>query len=154
MDESTALAFVRVRAASQRELLAAGLLALFAIGMLVEADRFRFRRSSDGVAAMQFVAAQQPRAVAFDAAWAGGGRLYLGAVPLMEVRLQSAEETEWSLTTLCNDTVVDWAVLKSREGSKRSIDRLEQCGFAVFGSEVGVLRTQLLSNYVILTRTR
>jgi hypothetical protein len=141
-------AIARLRPASRSELFAAGFLALFVVGMLVEADRFRFRRSADGVAAMQFVADQQPRAVAFDAAWAGGGRLYLGPVPLMELHLQSPDAAERSLATLCRDNVVDWVALQSREGVERSIGRLESCGFET------VSRPQLPSTYVILRRTR
>ena len=54
-------AITRLRTSPQRERLAVVFLVLLFAGTLVEADRFRFRRSSDGVAAMQFVAAQQPR---------------------------------------------------------------------------------------------
>jgi hypothetical protein len=118
-----------IRLSRRKELLSAAFLALLAIGLLVEADRFRFRRSAEAVRAMEFVASQHPKAVAFEESWTGGGWLYVKDAKLVDLQLRDAPEPEKTVAAVCQDRVIDWVVLRSRRGSDGSVATLTGCGF-------------------------
>lgn len=130
-----------------REWLAPGFVALLIVGLLTEADRFRFRRSADAVEAMEFVVAQRPTAVAFEESWTGGGWLYLGNARLVDLQLRDVPEPEKSLAAICQDPAIDWVVLRSRRTSDLA-STISGCGF------VPVNSADLPSTHAVFTRER
>jgi hypothetical protein len=134
------------RVSPRKALLAVGLLTLLAVGLLVEADRFRFRRSADAVRVMEFVAAQHPKAVAFEESWNGGGWLYLGSAGLVDLQLRNAPDPKKSTAAVCQDRLVDWAALRNRRESESAIAVLKTCGFSE------VTTAQLPTTYTVLER--
>lgn len=138
-------AIERMRVSPRRELLAVGFVTLLAIGLLTEADRFRFRRSADAVKAMEFVAAQHPKAIAFEESWTGGGWLYLGSARLVDLQLRDMPGPGKALATVCQDPSIDWVVLRNRRASDFAT-AVAGCGF------VPVSSVELPSTYAVFRR--
>jgi hypothetical protein len=107
------------------------LVAALSIGMLLQLDGFRFRRSESAVEVARFVARQKGGGVVgIEQSWKAGGNLYLDPKTWEDLDNRLTGDPAW-VQNLLRRPEIAWVALQ-----KKTIDRhhyqalLEECGFA------------------------